>query len=203
MSGKQSNKTDAAELPEAVELQATWMPESAQARRLLRDRAALFATSEAADGPLRVQEPYIRFRLGAQEHYGIPYTHVEEIMDAGRICPVPGAPGFVLGVRNRRGEILTVLDLKEFFRPARDEEYAEDALIIVVRAQGMQAGILVNAVIGNDEYVTSELDTVSPTRGIRDLQHVRGIYRGRVAILDMESLFGDPVLNVSKPVGAS
>ncbi len=197
MSGRSSRKPEIAESSEVAEHQASWMPESSQARRVMHERAEVFAQSAVADEATLVQEPYIRFRLGAQEHYGIPYTHVEEIMDAGSICPVPGSPGFVLGVRNRRGEMLAVLDLKEFFRPARDEDYAEDALIIVVRAQGMQAGILVNEVIGNDEYAASELDTPLPARGVRDLRHIRGIYRGRVAMLDMESLFSDPVLNVS------
>ena len=203
MSGRQSGKPETPDIPEAAETQAAWMPESAQAHRLLRERAMLFAQLEAADEPVQLREPYIRFRLGAQEHYGIPYAQVEEIMDAGRICPVPGTPGFVRGVRNRRGEMLTVLDLKEFFRPARDEEYAEDALIIVVRSQGMLAGILVNEVIGNDEFIATELDPALPASGIRDLQHLRGICRGQIAILDMESLFNDPVMNVSKPVGAS
>jgi purine-binding chemotaxis protein CheW len=203
MSGWQSVKPDAPDVPEAAEMPAAWMPESAQAHRLLHERAVLFAQSEAADEPVLAQEPYIRFRLGVQEHYGIPYAQVEEIMDAMSICPVPGTPGFVRGVMNRRGEMLTVLDLKEFFRPARDEEYAEDALIIVVKAQGMLAGILVNEIIGNDEFVATGLDAALPASGIRDLQHLRGIYRGQIAILDMESLFNDPVMNVSKPVGAS
>jgi purine-binding chemotaxis protein CheW len=202
MSGKPSIKPEIAESSEVAEPQASWVPESRQARRVMRERAELFAQSAVEGEAALVQEPYIRFRLGAQEHYGIPYSHVEEIMDAGSICPVPGTPEFVLGVRNRRGEMLTVLDLKEFFRPTRDEEYAEDALIIVVRAQGMQAGLLVNEVIGNDEYAASELDTPLPAKGIRDLRHIRGIYRGRVAMLDMESLFSDPMLNVSQTVGA-
>ncbi len=202
MSGKPSTKPEITESSELTGRQPSWVPASRQARRVMRERAGLLAQPEVADETALVQEPYIRFRLGVQEHYGIPYTHVEEIMDAGSICPVPGAPGFVLGVRNRRGEMLTVLDLKEFFRPARDEEYAEDALIIVVKAQGMQAGILVNEVIGNDEYALSELDTPLPAGGIRDLRHIRGIYRGRVALMDMESLFSDPMLNVSQSVGA-
>jgi purine-binding chemotaxis protein CheW len=202
MSGKPSIQPELAESPEVAGQQASWMPESSQARRVMRERARMFAQSAVEAEAALVEEPYIRFRLGAQGHYGIPYTFVEEIMDVGSICPVPGAPGFILGVRNRRGEMLTVLDIKEFFRPVRDEEYAEDALIIVVRAQGMQAGILVNEVIGNDEYAACELDTPLPARGIRDLRHIRGIYRGRVALLDMESLFSDPMLNVNKSVGA-
>jgi len=203
MSGKPSLEAEIAGKPETDGMQDAWLPESGQIRRVLRERAQLFAQQNVADEAVLELEPYIRFRLGAQEHYGIPYAHVEEIMDADGICPVPCTPAFIKGVRNRRGEMLTVLDLKEFFRPVHDEDYAEDALIIVVSAKGIQAGVLVNEVIGNDEFVVNKLDTPLPTRGVRDLQHLRGIYRGQVAVLNMDSLFSDPVLNVGKPVGKS
>lgn len=202
MSNKQTIGSGVEELAEPASESAEWLPESEQLRRVLQQRARQFALAEEDDQEL-VKEAYIRFRLGSREHYGIPYANVDEILEASSICPVPCTPALIMGVRNRRGEMLTVIDLKEFFRPARDEDYAEDALIIVVQAGGMRAGILVNEVIGNDEFVPSELDAPAPANGVRDLRHIRGLCKGQVAILDMESLFNDPVFNVSEAVGTS
>lgn len=52
----------------------------------------------------------VRLRLGA-EWYAIDVGEVVEVADLDQVCPVPGAPASVLGVRNLRGSVIPVLDL--------------------------------------------------------------------------------------------
>lgn len=47
---------------------------------------------------------------------GIDILHVQEINKLSEITPVPKAPGYVRGVLNLRGQIVTIIDLADKFR---------------------------------------------------------------------------------------
>ena len=53
---------------------------------------------------------HVRVRV-ADEDYALPVTDVLEVADIGDITPVPGAVHAVLGLKNLRGTVITVVDL--------------------------------------------------------------------------------------------
>jgi len=57
-----------------------------------------------------VNAVHVRVRLGG-ESYAVAVENVIEVAKLGKLSPVPGAHGSVLGVRNLRGEVLPVFDL--------------------------------------------------------------------------------------------
>jgi chemotaxis signal transduction protein len=59
--------------------------------------------------PVRV---YVRLRI-ASETYAMPVEHVLEVADIGQVRVVPRARPELLGVWNRRGRILPVVDLAQ------------------------------------------------------------------------------------------
>ena len=140
---------------------------------------------------------YLRFRLGPSEWYGIPYDHLEEIIYAGNISRVPCTPAFVAGVVNRRGELLSVLDLQQFFR-TRSVDRDEQARIIVVRSHGLRVGLLVDAVEGNERYDPAALTPPLLSDGVSNIDYVQGIYEGKVTLLDIAALLADPALTVNQ-----
>lgn len=170
------------------------MPTDADAVRILAARArALRGETEEAETGTRVS--YVRFRLGSRERYGIPYAHVSEVMPASGIVRVPGTPETIRGVVSRRGELLTVLDLKKFFRVDRSD-YGDEAAIIIASGAGLTVGILADGIDGEDEYIVEGLMAPFPSEGISDIHHVIGIHDGRVTVLNVESLLGDPSIVV-------
>ena len=52
---------------------------------------------------------WVTFRLGG-ETYGINVMQVQEVLRYSEIAPVPGAPAYVLGIINLRGNVVTVID---------------------------------------------------------------------------------------------
>jgi purine-binding chemotaxis protein CheW len=46
-------------------------------------------------------------------NYGVPVEQVREVRDMQSVTPVPGAPSYVEGVTNLRGQIITVFDLRK------------------------------------------------------------------------------------------
>jgi chemotaxis signal transduction protein len=46
-------------------------------------------------------------------NYGVPVEQVREVRDMQQVTRVPGAPDYVNGVTNLRGQIITVVDLRK------------------------------------------------------------------------------------------
>ncbi|QTA86809.1 chemotaxis protein CheW [Desulfonema magnum] len=63
------------------------------------------------------------------------------------ISPLPNLPDWVLGVSNIRGEIISVVDLKAFFRLSQHQSETSKR-VIIVHNQNMKAGIIVDRIMG-------------------------------------------------------
>ena len=66
----------------------------------------------AADGGTESQ--WVTFLLAGEE-YGVPISQIQEIDRLSKITKVPGAPSFVEGVTNLRGEVISVIDTRQRF----------------------------------------------------------------------------------------
>ena len=174
-------------------------PSSERDRRILKERAAIFARKETDETNASV-DTYLHFRLGTSEQYGIPYKYAEEILYAGGLARVPCTPPFIAGIVNRRGKMLTVIDLKHFFR-ANGKEYGNDSRVIVISGAGLTVGVLADELFGNRDYHPSQLAPPLPSDGVSNLKYVMGIDRGIVTLLNMGEILGDPLLKVNETAG--
>lgn len=170
------------------------MPQSPEDQRVLRERAEALRDSGQTDSQAGLTS-FVKFRLGGSERYGIPYHVIDEVFVAGEITPVPGNPSMILGLVNRRGDLLTVLDLKGFLRVADDGGATEPA-IIVVSATGLTVGIAADQIDGEDHFDPSNLAAPVPSDGSANLTHALGIHAGTVTILDIEKLLRNVITNL-------
>ena len=170
------------------------MPDTREAQVILRKRAELLARADDA-AEQAAREPYIRFRLGPTERYGVAYAYMEELIHHVNVARVPCAPAWVAGVTNYRGELLTVLDPKQFLR-TEQSELGEHARILVLHAGGVRAGLAVDEVEGEGEYTSAELARPLASAGVSNPDYVQGIHAGRVTILNIAALLADPALRV-------
>ncbi|HXK61374.1 MAG TPA: chemotaxis protein CheW [Acidobacteriota bacterium] len=81
----------------------------------------------------------------ASEEYGLEILKVHEIIGMMPITRVPRTPHFIRGVINLRGKVIPVVDLRLKFAMDEKEE-TEETCIIVVQAQGVEMGIIVDKV---------------------------------------------------------
>jgi purine-binding chemotaxis protein CheW len=78
-----------------------------------------------------------------QSLYGVPITHILEIVGSVRSQPVPLAPGFVGGLVHYRGDVLTTVSLRQLLGlPPR--QGSQD--LLVLESPGGCFGLLVDAV---------------------------------------------------------
>lgn len=87
---------------------------------------------------------YLLFNLG-QEVYGIPITHVINIIELQRITEVPDMPNHIRGVINLRGSVIPVMDLRLRFR-LPEREYDDRTCIIIVRIAEKSVGFICDTV---------------------------------------------------------
>lgn len=175
------------------------MPSGESERALLLERLQRVAR-EAPDEPQQGgREPLVVFRLGERERYAVPYRYAVEVLPPVRPAPVPCTPPSIAGVISRRGELLTVLDLKQFFR-TRPEGYGPQAHILVVAAAGMTVGLLMDELIGEQTIEVEQLTPGIPSERVTNVDYVRGIHEGRTTVIDVPSLLGDPGLLVNERV---
>lgn len=190
-----------AEIPVRPEAQprqpaATLMPQDEATRKILEKRARVIAV-QAGEQQNESPDQYLRFRLGAVERYGIPYQYLEELLYVGNLTRVPCTPAFIAGVINHRGELLTVLDLKQFFHmPAVAR--SDEARIIVVEHDGARAGLLVDEVDGNEKYPNNALSSPLSSDGVSNMDYVLGIHAGSVTLLDVAAFLNDSALQVNR-----
>lgn len=87
---------------------------------------------------------YVTFLL-EDETYGINVMQVQEVLRYSEIAPVPGAPSYVLGIINLRGNVVTVIDTRQRFglMPA---DITDNTRVVIIEVDKQVIGILVDAV---------------------------------------------------------
>jgi purine-binding chemotaxis protein CheW len=77
-------------------------------------------------------------------NYGVPVEHVREVRDMQSVTRVPGAPEYVKGVTNLRGQIITVIDLRK--RLGLSEGSGVGEKIMIIDLEKSAVGVVVDSV---------------------------------------------------------
>jgi purine-binding chemotaxis protein CheW len=144
---------------------------------------------ENSGGPL-IQ--FVTFVL-MDETYGINVMQVQEVLRVTEIAPVPGAPAYVLGIINLRGNVVTVIDTRaRFGLPPTETD--SSSRIIVIESEKQVVGILVDAVAEVVELYESDID-VAPNVGTEESsRYIQGVAtrgEGLLILVDLNKLLTD------------
>lgn len=112
--------------------------------RIYSERARRLAQADASADNLRQAEMLMVFRRG-EERYAFPISEVTEVLAESKLAPVPGAPPFVAGVIQVRGEILPIYNLQRQFGIPETSAGAGGA-VILMRGSRSSFGVRVDAV---------------------------------------------------------
>jgi purine-binding chemotaxis protein CheW len=113
------------------------------------------------------------FQLGSSV-FGIDARQVQEVARVGDLTPVHHAPTEVVGIRNLRGRIVTVVDLACRLRLGKVQESPENR-ILMIDGQGEAVGLLVDGVSEMVGVRVSDLVPPPPSLGEAQARHVQGI----------------------------
>ena len=103
----------------------------------------------------------VEFLLG-KEHYAVNLTDVREVVVYTAITPLPNSPAVVQGIIDLRGEITTILDLRQRLNiAARENSQKETSRIMVLddKITRVKTGVLVDDVLSVSMFEKSDVDT--------------------------------------------
>jgi len=126
---------------------------------------------------------WVTFKLEGED-YGINVMQVQEVLRVSEITPVPGAPSYILGIINLRGNVVTVLDTRmRFGLPMYETDDA--SRVVIVESNGNVLGILVDSVAEVVYLRSSEIESAPNVGNDESSKYIQGVYsnEGNLLIL--------------------
>ncbi|WP_196140678.1 chemotaxis protein CheW [Aliikangiella sp. G2MR2-5] len=135
---------------------------------------------------------WVTFRL-ANETYGINVMQVQEVLRYTDIAPVPGAPPYVLGIINLRGNVVTVIDTCQRFGLS-PIEITDNTRIVIIETNQQVIGILVDSVAEVVYLKESEIETTPNVGNEESAKFIQGVtHRDNelLILVDLNKLLGE------------
>ncbi len=135
---------------------------------------------------------WVTFRL-ADEIYGINVMQVQEVLRVSEIAPVPGAPHYVLGIINLRGNVVTVVDTR-IRLGLETSEVTDSTRIVIIEGAKHVVGILVDCVAEVVDLPSSEVESAPNVGNDESAKYIQGVASrdGELLILvDLNKLLTD------------
>jgi purine-binding chemotaxis protein CheW len=146
-------------------------------------------TAKQAENPII---RWVTFRL-ENEKYGINVMQVQEVLRVTEIAPVPGAPDYVLGIINLRGNVVTVIDTRKRFG-LQTKDMDDSTRIVIIESENQVVGILVDSVAEVVDIRTSEIEqapNVGTEESAKFIQGVSSIDGELLILVDLNKLLTD------------
>jgi purine-binding chemotaxis protein CheW len=116
----------------------------------------------------------------AGEQYALPVEQVAEVVEIEAVTPVPGAPESLLGLRNLRGEIVSVIDLASVLGLHAD---SRPARLIIATDGGRHAGFAIEEVLD-----VAALSQTSPEQSLGYVRQTAVVDGALLGVLDARAL---------------
>lgn len=120
------------------------------------------------------RERFLSFSLGSEE-YAVPLLAVREVIALPEFTPVPYTPTYFLGIMNLRGQVISIMDLRQKLgiKPGVNTETA----VIICDLNGASIGVVVdsvNTVLNPDSADVSDKPEIQSNR---PTDYITGVYR--------------------------
>ena len=116
---------------------------------------------------------YVIFKLN-KEYYGISINNVISIEKMQGSTRIPNGPSYVKGVINLRGEVITLIDLRQKLN-MDTKELDNNSRIIVVSYEEIMAGLIVDSSSEVIEINKENIDNPPSSYENEKLEYIYGI----------------------------
>ncbi|VAW77038.1 Positive regulator of CheA protein activity (CheW) [hydrothermal vent metagenome] len=135
---------------------------------------------------------WVTFRL-SEELYGINVMQVQEVLRISEIAPVPGAPHYVLGIINLRGNVVTVIDTR-IRLGLTTTEVTDSSRIVIIETAKHVVGILVDCVAEVVDVNSSEIESAPNVGSDESSNYIQGVVsqeKELLILVDLNKLLTD------------
>jgi twitching motility protein PilI len=160
----------------------------------LEKRSRTVAASSAAEAESGKEWVGVAFRMGG-ETFLVAREETREVLGyPAAVTRIPGAKSWVKGLANVRGQLLPMLDLRQFLGSGSTSA-GRNTRIVVVNHRDIPAGLMVDEVLGFRRFAETEFNAEPPPTVIRCDLYLAGAFRrgGEVwPVLNLKTLVESP-----------
>ncbi|WP_039725018.1 chemotaxis protein CheW [Leptolyngbya iicbica] len=123
------------------------------------------------------------------ERFALNLEVIQEFTQIAQVTPVPCCPPHIVGNMNLRGEILTLIDIRQFVN--LDTASTRQQQAVIVRVNDIVAGIIVDAVFDVLYVHPGDVTAVPTAIHATDNAYIRGVVRDNgqtISVLDITQL---------------
>lgn len=178
-------------------LQGAFQVSAEDKRKILRKRADSLA-KEFKEESAGQYYPILKFHI-ANETYAVETPYVNEVHVVRDITVLPCTPAFISGIVNIRGQLITIINMKELLGIGQ-KGITNFNKAILLKSGPRQMGILSDEIIGLENIPAGEVPrAVSSLSGI-NAEYCRGVTGEGFIILDAEKILSDKRIIVHEEV---
>jgi len=125
----------------------------------------------------------------ADEAFGLEFEFVREFFEARQVTPVPCCPPHIIGNVNLRGEILTLIDIRQVLN-LPSQQVRTSGKVVVVKTEDLEVGVLVDRLYDVVYVPTTDIGPIPS--GIAGRGYVKGTaawHDRMMSVLDLPTLF--------------
>lgn len=169
-----------------------------QKRKVLKQRAKILAREIDTQKQIAEYLEVVEFSLG-YENYALETSYIREVYPLKEFTVIPCTPLFVLGVINFRGQLVSVINLKNFFE-LPEKGLSDLNKIIIINKNELELGILADVILSVKLIPLAEIQsTLATLSGIRE-EYLKGVTKERLIILDAEKILNDKKIILKEEV---
>ena len=142
---------------------------------------------------------FIEFSLG-DEDYAIPLLMVREVISIPETTPIPKAPKHFVGLMNLRGQVISIVDLRNKLS-IKPKEISSDSAVIIVDFEGINIGIVVDSINRVLAFSSKDVQEMPELQSQVNSDYILGVYKkedGLTVLLDVAKSLDVKDFNVLK-----
>ena len=153
----------------------------------LEKRSRAVTTGNVAEAAVGPEWVGVAFRMGG-ETFLVAREETREVLGyPAAVTRIPGAKNWVKGLANVRGQLLPMLDLRQFLGSGATAS-GRNTRVVVVNHREIPAGLMVDEVLGFRRFAEAEFDPEAPPTVIRCDSYLAGAFRRGVEVWPVLSL---------------
>ncbi|MCU0527189.1 MAG: chemotaxis protein CheW [Elainella sp. Prado103] len=150
------------------------------------------------------EETYLKFRLDAQTAAVIPARSIQEafILPARQLTAMPNLPAALLGLTNRRNQIIWVVDLAQLLGLSIFDASTRQYNLLLIQVGMLQLGLAVHGIEGMVRLSTDRIQAPIGQMSVSLLPYLQGCTWTSqndqpeiLLVLDAEAITQSPILN--------
>jgi twitching motility protein PilI len=142
----------------------------------MEQRGRVAAAEQGRDVGVGREWVGVAFRLSG-EVFLVAREETREVMGMpNAITRVPGARGWVKGLANVRGQLLPILDLRQYLGSGVTQS-GRNTRVLVVNHREVPAGLMVDEVLGFRRFADKEFSADAPPTVVRVDRYLAGAFR--------------------------